>query len=490
MALVALALGLAVYQIAQPRRAAVAAAAGVFTGGEPLSGPGRLPASDFSLIMRDGLAPFYRWFDPDRYYGAIWRALLAASSSLERASQRLEQYTIIALPVVALALAALVGLSLKAPLVRSGPAGPPLERLPLLGAGAALLALILAASAAEHTRRSIPLMIAAGLLAGAGLAIHAPLGRVLLLEGAAVLAVLVVWQTAAPQAARAYLAAVLVSAAAVLGGTLLASSAWPGLALGLLLVGYGVKLALIPLYLWLPRTAEQSPAVTIGLLVAVVDVAAFGELLALRTASPWLFEPRALWLAASLISALGGGALMLAQRDLKRLLAFSTIEDMGYLIAGVTLGGEPGLLGAALGVAVHALAKALLFASLSAVENRGPLTLDAAGLAARCPLAGAGFVVGALAMLGIPPTLGFAARWRLYSAAAAAEPLFLLAMLIASALALLAYARVIARCWWGNAADAGRRPVPAALAASLVGLSVLLLLAGLWPEAISSWLLR
>ena len=144
--------------------------------------------------------------------------------------------------------------------------------------------------------------------------------------------------------------------------------------------------------------------------------------------------------------------MMLAQRDVKRLLVFSTIEDMGCLLLGVTLAGELGLTGATVGAVVHALAKALLFASLAAAEAERPLTLESRGLAVRYPVSAAGFLLGALAVLGVPPTLGYSARWRLYATAAGQNLWLLGLLLLATSLAVLAYARVIARCWWGPAA--------------------------------------
>jgi multicomponent Na+:H+ antiporter subunit D len=331
-------------------------------------------------------------------------------------------------------------------------------------------------------------MLVAGLLAWLGLGFREPLSRLFLLEGSALAALALIWQTATARLApRVYLLAVLLSAVATVSGLLSLDTAPPQLVLALLLTGFALKLALVPLYLWLPLVAEAAPAPVIGLVVAVVDMAAFGELLALRQAAPWLFAPAAPWLGLAVLSALGGAVLMLAQRDLKRLLAFSTIEDMGCLLLGVTLGGELGLTGAVLGATVHALAKTLLFASLSVVEGEGPPTLDRRGLAARYPLSGAGFLVGALAVLGVPPTLGYAAHWRLYSAAAQVGWPFLAVLLLATSLAVLAYARVVAVCWWGpgEAGHEKARGEPVAVRAALVGLSVILVLVGLWPGLVS-----
>jgi formate hydrogenlyase subunit 3/multisubunit Na+/H+ antiporter MnhD subunit len=242
---------------------------------------------------------------------------------------------------------------------------------------------------------------------------------------------------------------------------------------------------LVPLYLWLPQVAAATPALVAGLVVSVVDVAAFGELWLLK-ASGAIPAAAGLWLALAVLSALGGAFLMLAQRDLKRLLAFSSIEDMGCLVLGVFAAGQWGPAGALTGVMVHSLAKALLFASLAAPEAEGAVDFGRRGMAARYPLAGAGFLVGMLSVLGVPPLWGFAARWRLYTAAAEISPLLLFTFLLASALALLAYARALVVFWWG-APDPAARETPArsaALNAVLLALILALVAGGLWPEII------
>jgi multicomponent Na+:H+ antiporter subunit D len=179
--------------------------------------------------------------------------------------------------------------------------------------------------------------------------------------------------------------------------------------------------------------------------------------------------------------------LMLTQRNLKRLLALSTIEDMGFLLLGVASASELGMRGALFAATVHALAKALLFISLSAPEADGALTSDAHGLATRYPVSAAGFLVGMLAMLGVPPLLGFAGRWRLYQTAAGMSHWLLAGFILSSMFALLAYVLCLTRCWWGprdegDVSAATAETLPLRLA--VVGLIVVLLAGGLWPDAL------
>jgi formate hydrogenlyase subunit 3/multisubunit Na+/H+ antiporter MnhD subunit len=269
----------------------------------------------------------------------------------------------------------------------------------------------------------------------------------------------------------------------MLGGTLAAEHGSGQLAMALLLPAFAVKLGLVPLWFWLPLIAESTPVVVTGVVIAVVDVAAFAELLTLRVAEPWLFSFALPWLAMAAASAILGALFALAQRDLKRLLAFSTIEDMGLLVAAVALGGRYGLEGAALGAMVHAVAKALLFATLVAPEADGVPLIDARGLASRYPIAATGFVVGALSVLGVPLTLGYAAHWRIFVAISGSAWL-LVALALAAMLSVAVYARAIALFWWGAelapaSPRAYSRPV---LATVLIVLMLALVAAGIWPQ--------
>jgi multicomponent Na+:H+ antiporter subunit A len=487
MGLVALLFGAAVYWLPIPAQAAVAATGGapsVFTGGEP---QGHLGASDFSRTVEQSLAGFYRSFDADRYWLALWRGVGGVAARTAELLGRAERMPAMALVAAAVGLGA--GALLRRPMGEAAAeaALAPAPLRPLVAAVAlAVVGLLVAAAALPVVRRLLVPLALAGALAVAGLAVRAPLARIALLEGAAVVALLTVWRaTPFPAARRGYLAAVLLSAAGMAGGAVAAHAGHDTLAYALLLPGVGVKLALVPFWFWLPVVAEATPAVLAGLVVAVVDVAAFGELLALRTSAPALFVPGQPWLALGVASAVLGALLAMAQRDLKRLLAFSTIEDMGLLVVALVLAGPWGVAGAALGAAVHAVAKALLFACVAGPESEGAALVDARGLAVRHPVAAAGFLVGALSVLGVPPTVGFSAHWRVF-AAAAMDPALLAILSGAAMLSVAVYARAVALFWWGPEAGAStspehgyRRPL---LAAAVLLLSVALLATGLWPR--------
>jgi multicomponent Na+:H+ antiporter subunit D len=338
----------------------------------------------------------------------------------------------------------------------------------------------------------LALVVTAGMLSGDGWA------RRLLLDGGAFIAAAMVWNRRTPEAARAgrtYLALLIVSVICLTGGMYLiqggASSPpypWNRVAVTLLVIGFGLKLAMVPFYFWLPAVAAAAAPMTTVLIVSVVDMATFSDLAHLRVTAPWVFaDYRMLWLAMALLSMFGGALLALAQRDLKRMLAFSTTDDMGYLLLGVVVGPGIGLSGSLAGALGHALSKLLLFGAVGMAEARlgRLLTLDSRGQAARCPVAAAAFIVGALGIIGVPPTFGFVGRWRLYLAGAEyGGSALVFAMALATSLALLYYARAIHRVWLGEMGEEAptREPRLAAVALSILMVAAVTL--GVFPGAI------
>jgi multicomponent Na+:H+ antiporter subunit A len=492
LSFIALGFGALVYWLPMGASVSAVAAGGapsVFTGGERLSPQGHLGASDFAYTIKESLAPFYRAFDVDRAWLALWHGLSRLASRLARLLHYTEGFpvSLLAIGTVIVAILAWFAPENGSVVQASVFANSAPVLLPLVVALAvSVVGLLLACAAIRSQRRFIVPLALAGALACGGVLVQTELLRTLLLEGAAAAAFVVLWWASGrPVARRSYLAAVAFSAIGMLGGAQAAANGHAQLARALLVSGAAIKFGLVPLWFWLPLVAESAPAVVVGLIVAVVDVAAFAELITIRGAAPWIFRPGLPWLALGVGSVIVGALLALAERNLKRLLAFSTITDMGLMVVALTLGGAYGLPGAVLGATVHALAKALLFASVAAPEAGGEALTDARGLASRHPLAAVGFVVGALAVIGVPPTLGYAAHWRIFSAAAA-ESLPVFAILVSGAMLMVAiYARAITLFWWGPE----NSPHPAApsynrllLGAAVVLLALALLAYGFWPR--------
>ena len=323
----------------------------------------------------------------------------------------------------------------------------------------------------------------------------------ILLDLAELAAVALVWVRGTPgalRAARMYLYSIVPAIACTLIGLAIVGSGAEApspflqkAAVCLLIVGFALKLGLIPFYFWLPEVAASAAPMTAALVIALVDIATFSELAGLREVAPWIFERFApVWTAIALLSMAGGALLALAQSELKRMLAFSSVTDLGLLLLGVVAGG-PGLTGAWVGALNHALSKVLLFGAVGIAEHRigRTVTLDTSGLAKAMPLASAAFVIGAFGLIGVPPGLGFAGYWRLYSAAAQYGGPPLIACLVGvAALDLLCYARAIHRTWYGSAPVTLVSQQPASLAGGvLTCLAVGEVLLGLWPNALTGF---
>jgi multicomponent Na+:H+ antiporter subunit D len=342
-----------------------------------------------------------------------------------------------------------------------------------------LLAAVYAA-ALKTPGRDARRWILAALLGGlviASLWVRPALARMLLLDAGALALVALVW-IQDRKAGWLYLVAVLAGSALVaagmaVGGLFDPQGVRPGgdldkLVVVLLMLGFALKLALVPFYFWLPALAENTSPITAVLVISVLDMAEIGELVALRSYAAWVFTGwQTAWLVMALLAMFGGALLALSQRSLRRMLAFSAIDDSGYLLLGVVAGSQLGIAGVLLGALSHALCKFLLFAALGSAENGlgRHITLDQRGLANRFPVSAAAFIVGALGMVGVPPFLGAAGRWRLYLTGIelGGWPLAA-AMALASILALLYYVRAVHQVWLGkaDAALVGSEPRPVA----------------------------
>ena len=506
LAVFSLVVGGAIYTIAyvsrQPKvEGAALAGGGIFTGGEPLSSEGRLTAGDFSSIFLGNWHEFFRWSNVDAVYLSVWRGLQAVSRGLGVVVSWMERRALVL--VVVLAVAILAGVRWFA----FGVSGwnsiitlPNLEIPKLLIGACAMagLALVLAALAHTKSRRLAPLMTLAGAATVAGLVVVVPNHwlRLGFLELGAFLTVALVWQSARTQAAKlTYLAVVLISAASLVASGLFLEQGQYQWAWALFITSVCVKLAAVPMFFWLLSLADEVPAVVLGLIIAVVDMAAFGEFIVSARTIPDSYHLHPVLLCVAAATSFLAALLMLSQRSLKRLLVLSTVEDVGFLILGAASISLLGLDGAVIAASTHAFAKALLFICLSGPEADGALDGEPKGLAARYPVAAFGFLFGMLAMLGIPPTMGFLGRWRLYETALQIGWPLAAVFILSSIFALIAYVLALTRFWWGppdepDSSSTQEHPIkePFILQSVIVVLVVLILAAGVWPDLLQKLL--
>ncbi len=223
-------------------------------------------------------------------------------------------------------------------------------------------------------------------------------------------------------------------------------------ALAFLTVGISLKLALFPLHLWLPNAYTYAPSVTSAFLSGTATKVAIylflrffytvfgGEGFFQTTPLPEIL------LILSLVAMFAASVVALFQDNIKRMLAYSSVAQIGFITLGISYATETGLTGAMTHIFNHAIMKAGLFLLIGGVMFRlGSVKIeDMAGIGRTMPLTMAGFVVLGLSLLGTPGTVGFISKWYLALAAVELGQGWLVALIvIASVITMLYIGRIV-----------------------------------------------
>jgi hydrogenase-4 component F len=184
------------------------------------------------------------------------------------------------------------------------------------------------------------------------------------------------------------------------------------IAIALTALGFATKAGLAPMHSWLPDAHSQAPAPVSGLMSGVLLAVAFYAILRMQSISDAVLGPgfmRGLLVTGGLLSLAVAAALMLAQRDYKRLLAYSSIEHMGLLALGAATGGTLARAAVLLHVLGHGLVKASMFVTAGRIltVTGSSRIADVRNLLADHPALGAPFLAGTAALLGFPPFVLF-----------------------------------------------------------------------------------
>lgn len=259
----------------------------------------------------------------------------------------------------------------------------------------------------------------------------------------------------------------------------------------LIVVGMMVKMALFPLHVWLPDAHSFAPPVVAAILAAVqIEVAAYVIIRLMLSVFPagYLVTATPVTTIMGWMSAVGiifGSVMAIAQRDFKRMLAYSTVAQIGYIGIGIGMANPLALIGGLLHIVNHAFMKSCLFLVAGGIRYQTGLhdIPQFAGLGRKMPWLMAGFTVAALSMVGIPPTAGFFSKWYLVLGAIdTGDWIFLAVILISSLLNAIYFFRVIekvyARPAEEPAAAAAKDPSARALAPIII-LAVGILVLGL-----------
>jgi NADH-quinone oxidoreductase subunit M len=233
---------------------------------------------------------------------------------------------------------------------------------------------------------------------------------------------------------------------------------WLPLIIFALVLGLGVKLAAFLLHIWLPYAHAEAPTPVSALLSpAMIGIGAYGLLRLWMELLTGSYEQYSLYINMwGLATMIYGGAMALMQDDIKRVLAYSSISQMGYILFGLGSESVLGITGGTLMYVTHGLGKAILFMMAgSIILQTGTRSMaKLGGLAGKMPYTAVLAMIGALTIIGIPPTSGFMGEWILFNgvlqtATAEMDPvrttmfaLGILATVLSSAYILWMYKRI------------------------------------------------
>ncbi|WP_043661559.1 NADH-quinone oxidoreductase subunit NuoN [Thermocrispum municipale] len=264
---------------------------------------------------------------------------------------------------------------------------------------------------------------------------------------------------------------------------------------GLLAIGLLFKGSVGPFHTWTPDVYQGAPTPVTGFMAACTKVAAFGGLIRVLTVSfeSTSWEWRGVLTAVAIVSMAIGAILGLTQRDVKRMIAYSSVAHAGFLLVGAMALTEDGLSATLFYLLAYGFTTLAAFGVISLVRDSSGEATDLsawAGLAKRSPLVAAVFTFLLLALAGIPLTSGFVGKFAVFEAALSdgMAPLVVVA-LVASAVAAFFYLRVVVLMYFSEPAPDGPAvTVPGAFTTTAIAVgTIATLVLGVLPTFALDW---
>ncbi len=262
-------------------------------------------------------------------------------------------------------------------------------------------------------------------------------------------------------------------------------------AIAFLVIGFGTKAGIAPFHAWLPDAHAEAPTpISVLLSGVMIKMALYGMVRTVSIFYPSWPQVSVFLVALGVFTMAFGIVMALSQDDLKRLLAYSSVSQIGYVLAGVGLGTYLGCYGGLYHLVNHALFKALLFFCVGAVIHAtGSRRIsELGGLRHSMPITSGCFLLGALAIAGFPPLNGFWSKLTIYLALAGSGLWW--AAVISVAVSVLTAAVMIRagfRVFWGEMRASGALPVkeaPPVMWLPMATLAALCLLLGIYPQSV------
>ena len=267
----------------------------------------------------------------------------------------------------------------------------------------------------------------------------------------------------------------------------------------LIMVAVWIKMAFFPLHGWLPNAYTFAPATTSAVLAPLmtkVTVYVMIRMMLTVFGVEYLFsiDWSAVVVVLASLTIVAGSIFALAQRDLQKMLCYLIISEVGYMVGGAWMLNEPGIVGAIYHIVADALMTLCLFLAAGAIIYKTKdHDLDALhNLFARMPWTMTGFTIGALSMIGLPPTCGFISKWYLVQGGiAAGHYIYVVALLIASLTNAILFFRIFEIAYIKQDDSKDQAPVvrddaPGTMIAPLLTVALSLILVGIFNESIVS----
>ncbi|MDH3219912.1 MAG: monovalent cation/H+ antiporter subunit D family protein [Gammaproteobacteria bacterium] len=231
-----------------------------------------------------------------------------------------------------------------------------------------------------------------------------------------------------------------------------------------IMVGIALKLALFPLHLWLPNAYTYAPsAVTVFLAATATKVAVYVMLRILFTVFPQGFAVTTpadeLFIVAGIAGIITASVNAIYQQNIKRLLAYSSVAQVGYMALGIGFASATGVTAALVHLFNHALMKGALFMAVGAIIYRiGACRMDQIhGLGRVMPWTFGAIVIGGLSLVGVPGTAGFISKWYLVVAALEQQAWISVAVILTGSLLAVVYVgKLIEALYFKPVSDAGK----------------------------------